>query len=354
MKLYVGLDVGLEETSLCVVDNEGLTVREVKLGTEPEAIRSALEGYADRLDRVGVEASSLGIWLYRELQPTGVPIVVVEARHMRVSLSTMRNKTDRNDARGIAQMMRLGWYRAVHVKNIEMQKMRSLLANRKLLKRKLIDIENHIRGTLRAYGLLVGAVGRSGYEARVRELLEHSDPVFSLMIETMLDVRRSLFEGYERLHKVLLQVVQHDEICRRLMTVPGVGPVAALSFKVGVDDPLRFARSRTVGAHFGLTPRRHQSGTSIDYEGRITKQGDIAVREALCEAAASLLLRVRKWSALRAWGLRIAKRSSMLCAIVAVARKLASILHRMWVNETDFHVGFGAKVTQRLRLKPAQ
>ncbi|MET4204737.1 MULTISPECIES: transposase [unclassified Bradyrhizobium] len=126
MKLYVGLDVGLEETSLCIVDSEGLTVREVKINTEPEAIRFALESYADRLDRVGVEASSLGIWLYRELQPAGVPIIVVEARHMRVSLSTMRNKTDRNDARGIAQMMRLGWYRAVHVKNIEMQKMRSL------------------------------------------------------------------------------------------------------------------------------------------------------------------------------------------------------------------------------------
>jgi transposase len=221
---------------------------------------------------------------------------------MRVSLSTMRNKTDRNDARGIAQMMRLGWYRAVHVKNIDMQKMRSLLANRKLLKRKLIDIENHIRGTLRAYGLLMGAVGRGGYEARVRELLEHSDPIFSVMIEAMLDVRRAIFGGYERLHRVLLQVVQHDPVCRRLMTVPGVGPVAALSFKVGVDDPRRFARSRTVGAHFGLTPRRHQSGTSIDYEGRISKQGDVAVREALCEAAASLLLRVRKWSALRCVG----------------------------------------------------
>ena len=273
---------------------------------------------------------------------------------MRVSLSTMRNKTDRNDARGIAQMMRLGWYRAVHVKNIDMQKMRSLLTNRKLLKRKLIDVENHVRGTLRAYGLRMGAVGRGSYEARVRELLEHSDPIFYVMIEAMLDVRRAIFEGYERLHRVLLQVVQHDTVCRRLMTVPGVGPVAALSFKVGVDDPRRFARSRTVGAHFGLTPRRHQSGTSIDYEGRISKQGDVAVREALCEAAASLLLRVRKWSALRAWGLRIAKRSSMLCAIVAVARKLASILHRMWVSETDFQVGFGAKVTQRLRLKPAQ
>jgi transposase len=216
------------------------------------------------------------------------------------------------------------------------------LANRKLLKRKLIDIENHIRGTLRAYGLLIGAVGRGGYEARVRELIEHGDPVFSVMIEAMLDVRRAIFEGYERLHRVVLQVVQHDPVCRRLMTVPGV------------DDPLRFTRSRTVGAHFGLTPRRHQSGTSIDFEGRITKQGDVNVREALCEAAASLLLRVRRWSALRAWGLRIAKRSSMLCAIVAVARKLAGILHRMWISETDFHVGLGAKVTQRLRLKPAQ
>jgi transposase len=312
MKLYVGLDVGLEETNLCIADNEGVTVREVKVSTEPEAIRSALANSADRLGRVGVEASSLGIWLYRELQPAGVPIVVVEARHMRVSLSTMRNKTDRNDARGIAQIMRLGWHRTVHVKNIGMQKMRSLLANRKLRKRKLIDSENHIRGTLRAYGLLIGAVDRVGYETRVRELPDRSDPIFSVMIEAMLDARRAIFSGYEKLHGVLLQVVQHDAVCRRLMTLPGVGPVAALSFKVGVDDPLRFTRSRTVGAHFGLTPRRHQSGTSIDYEGRISKQGDVAVREALCEAAASLLLRVRRWSALRAWGLRIAKRSSML------------------------------------------
>ncbi|WP_084334719.1 MULTISPECIES: IS110 family transposase [Bradyrhizobium] len=245
-------------------------------------------------------------------------------------------------------------YRAVHVKNIDMQKMRTLLTNRKLLKRKLIDLENHVRGALRAYGLLVGAVARGAFEARVRELIEHSDPIFVMSIQVMLDVRRALLEGYDRLHRVLLQVVQHDPVCRRLMTVPGVGPVVALSFKVGVDDPHRFARSRTVGAHFGLTPKRHQSGTSIDFEGRISKQGDISVREALCEAAASLLLRVRKWSALRAWGLRIAKRSSMLCAIAAVARKLAGILHRMWVSETDFHVGFGAKVTQRLRLKPAQ
>lgn len=280
-------------------------------------------------------------------------MIVVEARHMHVSLSAMRNKTDRNDARGIAQMMRLGWFRAVHVKNVETQRLRTLLSNRKLLKRKLIDMENHIRGALRTYGLLIGQVGRAGFEARVRELVERTDIVFTTMIETMLDVRRAVWEGFNRLHKILLRVVQHDVVCRRLMTVPGVGPVAALSFKVGVDDPLRFTRSRTVGAHFGLTPRRHQSGTSIDFEGHITKQGDGTVREALCEAAASLLLRVKRYSALRAWGLRVAKRTSMLCAIVAVARKLAGILHRMWIDGTEFQVGFGAKVVEKVKLKPA-
>ena len=354
MELYVGLDVGLEETSLCVIDGEGKIIREGKVATEPSAIRAALEGFADRLSRIGVEASSLGIWLHRELHPAGLPMIVVEARHMRVSLSAMRNKTDRNDARGIAQMIRLGWFRAVHVKNVEMQKLRTLLSNRKLLKRKLVDIENHIRGALRAYGLLVGAVSRGRFEARIRELIEHTDYVFTTMIETMLDVRRAVFEGYDKLHRVLLQVVRHDTVCRRLMTVPGVGPVASLSFKVGVDDPRRFTRSRTVGAHFGLTPKRHQSGTSIDHEGRITKQGDATVREALCEAAGSLLMRVRTWSALRAWGLRIAKRTNMMCAIVAVARKLAGILHRMWIEETDFKAGIGAKVTQKLKLKRAQ
>lgn len=353
MELYVGLDVGQQETSLCVVDRDGKNVREVKVPTEPEAIRSALAGCTDGLQRIGLEASSIGLWLYRELHSAGLPVIVVEARHMHVSLSAMRNKTDRNDARGIAQMMRLGWFRAVHVKNVETQRLRTLLSNRKLLKRKLIDMENHIRGALRTYGLLVGQVGRGGFEARVRELIERTDIVFTTMIETMLDVRRAVWEGFNRLHKILLRVVQHDVVCRRLMTVPGVGPVTALSFKVGVDDPLRFSRSRTVGAHFGLTPRRHQSGTSIDFEGHITKQGDGTVREALCEAAASLLLRVKRYSALRAWGLRVAKRTSMLCAIVAVARKLAGILHRMWMDGTEFQVGFGAKVVEKVKLKPA-
>lgn len=354
MKFYVGLDVALEETSLCFVDGEGHTVREVTVITEPAAIRSAVEGYADRLGRVGVEASSLGIWLCRELQPAGLPIIVVEARHMRVSLWTMRNKTDRNDARGLVQMMRLGWYRTVHVKNIDMQKMRTLLASRKLVKRKLIDIENHIRGALRACGLLVGAVARGAYEARVRALLERSDPILIMTIEAMLDARRAILEGYDRLHRALLQVVQHDAICGRLMTVPSVGPVAALSFKVGVDDPRRFARSRTVGAHFGLAPRRHQSGTSIDYEGRISKQVDVAVREVLCEAAASLLAAGQEMVGIASVG--PADRQTIEHVVRnhrgrAEARKHSAPN----VDQRDrLARRIRRQVTQRLRLRPAQ
>lgn len=352
MNFYVGLDVSLAETSICIVDNDGKIVRETKAESVPEAIRSAIEGYADRLGRVGVEAQALGIWLHRELTVLGLPMVMVEARHMRASLSAMRNKTDRNDARGIAQMMRMGWYRAVYVKSESVQRLRSLLANRRLLKRKLIDLELHIRGVLRAYGLKVGKISRGRFEARIRELIEPADFIFGVMITTMLEVRRTVMEGYNKLHKLVLQTVLHDPLCRRFMGVPGVGPVAALSFKVAIDDPHRFARSRTVGAYLGLTSKRHQSGTSIDYEGHISKQGDVDTRSALCEAAAGLLLRSRRWSALKVWGLKIAKRTSMKCAMVAVARKLAAILHRMWLDGSEFRWARGAKITQKVKLNP--
>lgn len=350
MNCFAGLDVSLEETSICIVDPDGRIIRETKVATDPDALRSALSDYACDLVRVGVEASSIGVWVHRELQTRGLPMITVEARHMRQSLRAMRNKTDRNDARGIAQMMRLGWYRAVHVKCVENQKLKTLLANRRLLKRKLVDLENHIRGALRTYGLRVGQVSRAKFEARVHELLEGADFILQTMIETMLEARSAAIESYTKLHSIVLQIVKHDPLCRRFMAVPGVGPISALLFKVSVDDPHRFARSRTVAAHFGLTPRRYQSGTSIDYVGGVSKQGDTNVRAALCEAAAGLLLRSRRWSALKAWGMKIAKRTSMMCAIVAVARKLATILHRMWIDGSEFQWAGGARITQKVRL----
>ncbi len=347
MTIYIGLDVSLEETYFCILDENGKRLKEGKTVTDPAAVAEALVPFGDNLERVGLEASSVGGWLAAELKAMAFPAIVVEARHMRAALNAQRNKTDRNDARGIAEMMRLGWYRAVYVKSPESQRQRMLLSNRKLLKRKLIDIENHIRGSLRAFGLFMGQVSRGKFEARARELMAQIDGDIEAFIDTMLTVRFSMLEGYKALHAMVIRIVRNDPVCKRFMTVPGVGPITALSFKAGVDDPLRFTRPRTVGAHFGLTPRRWQSGT-IDREGNITKQGDRDVRTALCEAAASLLLRVRKWSSLKAWGMRIAKRTCMMNAIVAVARKLASILHRIWLDGADFQVGKGANIKRKL------
>jgi transposase len=354
MELHVGLDVSLETTALCIVDDKGAKILETSVATDPEAVCIALRPYVADIVRIGIEACSTGMWLARELKNEGLPVTVVEARHMRSALSAMRNKTDRNDAHGIAQMMRMGWFRAVYVKPVEVQRLKTFLANRRMLKRKLIDLQNHLRGALRAHGLKVGTCGAGQFDGRVRELVEGSgDYLFQTMIESMLDVRAVLYESFRKLQRILLMIVKHDPICRRFMTVPGVGPVSALSFKVTIDDPTRFTRSRTVGAHLGLTPRKYQSGTSVDWGGRISKMGDVDTRGALCEAAAALLMRVQSYSALKAWGMRIAKRSGKMCAIVAVARKMAMILHRMWIDGTDFDAKSGAKIVAKRKRDPA-
>lgn len=335
MEAYVGLDVSLDETSICILDGEGRLLKECKAATEPEAIAGALSGHRGRLVRVGLEAQALSPWLYGELLALGFPVVVVETQHMKAALGAMRNKTDKNDARGIAQMMRLGWFRQVHVKSRESMQLRLLLANRRLLKRKFLDVENELRGTLKAFGVKIGKVSRGRFEARTLELLETADPMLRSLAASMLQVRRMLWAEVLKLHALVVRVVRDDPVCRRFMTVPGVGPIAALTFKAAVDDPRRFRRSRTVGAHFGLTPRRFQSGT-IDIEGRISKCGEVEVRTALYEAASGLLIRCRQASELRTWGLGLVKRRGHKRALVAVARKIATVLHRMWLDGSDF------------------
>jgi transposase len=335
MNVYAGLDVALRETSICIVNAEGKVVLERKVASEPDDIVPVLQAYVGELRQVGVEASSLGGWLQVELSTRGFEVVVIEACHTHVALSTMRNKTDRNDARGIAQLMRLGWYKVVHVKSPEAQRLRALLGCRKLVVRKLVDVENEIRGTLRAFGLKVGSVSRGRFAARVTALSEQADALIAELALRLLAIRATLLVEYRRMHLLVIKATAADPICRQLMTIPGVGPVAALAFRTGVDDPHRFQRSRTVAAHFGMTPRRFQSG-EIDYSGRISRCGDREVRQALYDAAGSLLRRCRRACALRTWGLRIAKRSGIKKATVAVSRKLAVIMHRMWLDGSDF------------------
>jgi transposase len=252
-------------------------------------------------------------------------------------MGAMPNKTDRNDARGLAQIMRTGWYRAVHVKSPSCRSWRALLTARRMLLNKRRDVENGIRALLREVGLKVGTPSRKDFPARVRELAA-DDPVLASLADSLLSVVEIMTQEVDRLTKRVLDEVHIEPTCRRLMTVPGVGPLTALAFRATIDQPDRFRKSRDVGAHLGLTPRRYQSGET-DVQGRISRCGDELARTALYEAAHSLLMRSTKWSALRAWGMNIAKRRGMARARVAVARKLAVILHRIWADGSEFRWG---------------
>jgi transposase len=231
-------------------------------------------------------------------------------------------------------MMRAGLYRPVHVKTLRSQKLRTLLTHRKLLQSKAIAIENDLRGTLRNFGLKVGMVGAARFEARIRHLVEKL-PDLAVLVEPLLVVRRVLREQTAVLHRRVLAITRDDEVCRRLMTVPGVGPVVALSYRATIDVPARFRHSKGVGAVLGLTPCKYQSGES-DYTGAISKCGDEMMRVMLYEAAQILLTRTVRWSWLKAWAMQIARRRGMKKAIVALARRLAVVMHRIWVDGTEF------------------
>jgi transposase len=304
------------------------------VASEPEALAAFLRGTGLVFERVGLEAGPLSQWLHAGLGAAGLPAVLIETRHVRAALSAMTNKTDRGDARGIAQLMRLGWFRPVHAKTLLSQEVRALLTARKLLVEKLRDVENSLRGILRGFGLKVGQVGKAGFAARVRELVA-GQAMLEVVAASLLRAREAMREQCAILHRRRLAIAREDEVARRLMTVPGVGPVVALTFKAAVDDPARFARSRAVGAHFGLVPRKHQSG-EVDRTGRISKVGDATVRTALFEAANVMLSRAVRASALKAWALRVAARQGAKKAKVALARKLAVVLHRIWADGTSF------------------
>jgi transposase len=334
MDHFAGLDVSVKETSLCIVDDTGRIVREVKVASEPEALLQVLTNPAYHFKRIGLEAGPLSQWLFSALAEVGLPVICVETRHMRAVLKAQINKTDRNDARGIAQMMRAGLYRPVHVKTLRSQKLRMLLTHRKLLQSKAIAIENDLRATLRNFGLKVGVVGATKFEVRIKELVENL-PDLIVLVEPLLMVRRVLREQIDILHRRLLAVVRNDDVCRRLMTIPGVGPVVALTYRVTVDVPARFKNSKAVGAAFGLTPARYQSGES-DRIGGISRCGDEMMRMMLYEAAQTMLVVSTKWSWLKAWAMKIAKNRGMKKAIVALARRLAVIMHRIWIDGTEF------------------
>jgi transposase len=337
MEQYVGIDVSLELSSVCVVDASGKILRELKVPSAPEALVQFFQHLEPAPVRIGLEAGPLSQWLFAGLVSAGLDVVLLETRHVKAALSAMPVKTDRKDARGIAQMVRMGWYRPVHCKTLAAQEIRALLVARKQLQAKLLDLELCIRGILRGFGLKLGVVTRSGFAARVRELVD-GHPMLEQVAGPMLKARDALRTQFNTLHKQMLAFARRDAVCNRLMTVPGVSPQVALTFRSAVDDPSRFTRSKAVGAHFGLTPKKHQSGET-DVTGSITRAGDAMVRTALYEAANVMLSHAARFSTLKRWAVDVAQRRGIRRAKVALARKLATVLHRIWVDGTTFRWG---------------
>jgi transposase len=264
----------------------------------------------------------------------GFETTLMETRHVKAALSAMTVKTDRRDARGMAHLIRMGWFRPVHAKSPGSQELRALLVARKQLQHKLIDIELSIRGILRGFGLKVGHVTTKTFEERIRKLVT-GHATLELIAEAMSVARAALLKQFNKLHKAVLDIVRNDEVCGRFMTTPGVGAIVAITFKSALDDPGRIKKSRNAGSLFGLTPKRYQSGET-DVMGGITRAGDEMVRTVLYEAANVLLSRLTRFSALKRWGLEVAKRRGLKRAKVAVTRKLAVILHRMRIDGTTF------------------
>ena len=334
MEQYVGMDVSLKETSMCVVDGSGKILCEGTVISEPAAIAEFVEAEAADAVRIGLETGPTTTWLWHELRALGLPVICIDARHAKAALSLQINKSDRNDAVGLARILQAGWYKEVRVKSLPCHEVRAVLNSRALLVKIRRDLGNQIRGLLKNLGLIIGKAQGNVFSRRVEELVAgHSHLCHA--VRPLLAVRERVGREIAELDRKLLALARDNEDSRRLMTVPGIGPINALAFQAAIDEPARFQRSRSVGAYFGLTPRRHASG-EIDWTGRISKCGDTMVRSYLFEAAGVLLTRVPHWCALKAWGLRLAKRIGFKKAKVAVARKLAVILHRMWRDKTDF------------------
>jgi len=335
MNHYVGIDVSLEYTSICVVDGSGKIVSEGKVASEPEALIRWFIVLGLGLARIGLEAGPLSQWLYAAMRKAGLPVELLETRHVRNALKTMLNKTDRNDARGIAQLMRLSWFRPVHCKSMEAQETRALLTARKLMQVKLHDVEMSLRGILRGFGLKVGKTTPTGFAARIRELVA-GHPSLEAVADGLLRARDELRRAFDGFEKEVRRMARSNAMTRLLMSVPGVGAIVSLTFAAAIDDPARFTSSKNVGAYVGLTPTKYQSGET-DVSGRISKIGDAAVRAALYEAAHIILVKPLKGcTALKSWAMKLARRAGMKKAKVALARKLPVIMHRMLANGTTF------------------
>ncbi len=333
-KTYAGLDVSLKETAVCIVDDAGKVVFERMVPTDPQGIAACLAKHAQRLERFGLESGATSAWLWREFRQLGLPVVCLDSRHAHRVLSMKRNKNDRNDARGLADLVRMGWYREARVRSIDAQFVRSMLLSRQQLLQSRRAVENQIRGALKTLGVMTSSTKGRGFMPRVVALRAENEWL-GPVLDPLIGARAAIAVQLKAVSESVLKAAREDADVRRMMTVPGIGAMTALAFKAAIDDPKRFTSSTKVGPYLGLTPRQYQSGES-EWFGGIGKTNDPLLRAYLYEAAGVLMTRVRRSCPLKAWAQRLAKRIGWKRASIAVARKLAVILHAIWRDGTEF------------------
>jgi len=331
---YVGLDLGLKKTAVCIVDEDDKIIRRGDIDSEPEAI--ALWLYEQKLTykRVGLESGMMHEYIYFGLVKAGYPAIVINSADSRNFLKNKINKTDKSDAHGIARMMRMKHYREVYVKTEESRRQRALLASRKLAIAKMRDTETHIRGIIRHFGFKLGKVTRKQFEPRVRELIEH-DAMLMATVEPMLALARAAREQANTLTRQVLAIVRACPVCQILITCPGVGPIVALMFKTTIDLPTRFRNAKAVGAAVGLTPRRWESGDTKRM-GRISKIGDEELRTSLFEGAQAFLAMNKRPCWLHTWAQELKEKKGHYKAVIALARKIAMVLYILWIEMRPF------------------
>ena len=339
MSHYVGLDVSVKSVSICVVDAAGSVLARGETTSDPDEIAAFIAQHALDLERVVHESGILAIWLTRELEKRGLPIICIDARLAHKALSGRINKSDPGDAEGLAHLARTGWFTPVHIRSEASERVRVLIGTRERLIRMRKDLEAHVRGVLKVFGICIGTVGQAHLRQRFRDHLTEAgqtDLAISVMADMFIPIHKALCAATQAMDDELRAIARESDLTRRLMTVPGVGPVVALSFAATLDDVARFRRAKDVGAFLGLTPRRHQSGET-DWSGRISKCGDPDLRRLLYSAATTLITQVRKPSRLRSWALRLQERKGFKKAAVAASRKLAIVMTCIWRDGTVFN-----------------
>lgn len=335
MKHYVGLDVSMKKTSVCIVNEQGKIVYESEVKTDPHALSDAIEKTGLKIELVGFESGSLGHYLAQGFKERALAAVCMDARKMSAILSVRVNKTDKNDARGIADALRTGMFTRVHQKPQDAIDRSAILSMRRCIVNQRTDIKNHIRGILKTYGIRLGSVGPKRFNETVKHHIQELNHLVRQTIEELLEIFDMLDQKIDRLDGELLKIAHNDKDVRLLMTTQGIGPITALTYKAEIFDPSRFSNSRVVGAYLGMTPTQYSSG-EMQKQGRISKCGSNELRSLLTEAAVVILTRSKRWSKLKAWGLKLMRKKGIKKASLAVGRKLAVIMHRMLVDQKEF------------------